>query len=256
MDSVFVITQNPPKTLSDKEMVLSPPTFIDEVKACARKKGSSATVGPNYLRSIAEEIGRRYDKFFNPYRNIVPHDFAGRICESDEDVARTVHEMFQARYPAIYQRYYESILRSRPFTTKVIYFSGEVEDATVFQKLGIPLISLDDVPAHLGIEKPAAVKSAPQAPKPEALKPVDIPALALPENKVEIVTSPVAPETNSSLLEELATLTTPVLAEEAPKSEPAKTEIIKPHARTPQTAKNPSKPQHAKVVQPIKTSDV
>ena len=128
MDSVFVMTQNPPQNLSDKEMVLSRPTFLEEVKTCARKRGGAATIGPNYLRAIAEEIGRRYDRLFNAYRNVVPHDFAGRICESDEDVAQTVHEMFQARYPAIYQRYYESVLRSRPFTTKVIYFSGSQED--------------------------------------------------------------------------------------------------------------------------------
>lgn len=154
MDSVFVATSNPPTNLSDREMVLSPPSFLDEVRACLPKKGSSATLGPNYLRAIAEEIGRRYDKFFNPYRNVVPHDFVGRICNSDEEIASVVHEMFQARYPLIYERYYETKLRSRPFGVKVIYFSGDMSHAVVFNRLGIRKIHMEDAPSHIGVVSP------------------------------------------------------------------------------------------------------
>ena len=153
MDSVYVFTQNPPENLSEKEMVLSKPTFLEEIKACSRRKGFSATLGPNYLRAIAEEIGRRYDKYFNAYRHVVPQDFMGRVAETDEQVAEVIHEMFQARYPAIYQRYYESVLRSRPFTTKVIYFTGSADDVTVFKRLGIDQINENQILDHLGINK-------------------------------------------------------------------------------------------------------
>ena len=106
MDSVYVLIKNPPQKLSLQEMVIAPPSFLEEVKACFKKKGNSATLGPNYLRAIAEEIGRRYDRNVNAYRNVVPHDYTGKYCASDEDVALVVHEMFQARYPIIYQKYY------------------------------------------------------------------------------------------------------------------------------------------------------
>lgn len=251
MDSVFVMTQNPPQNLSDKEMVLSRPTFLEEVKTCAHKRGGAATIGPNYLRSIAEEIGRRYDRFFNPYRNVVPHDFAGRICESDEDVANTVHEMFQARYPVIYQRYYESILRSRSFTNRVVYFSGSQEDAVVFQKLGIREISLKEVPDHLG--EPRAPEIEPET-KLEAVE-----ATPAPEPKVEIAAQPEAPaeltSSNSDALEELAALTEPVALEPSLKES-------KPEPPA-QQAKHNHKHQHknqnrhqARPSQPIKISDV
>jgi len=253
MDSVFVMTQNPPQNLSDKEMVLSRPTFLEEVKTCARKRGGAATIGPNYLRAIAEEIGRRYDRLFNAYRNVVPHDFAGRICESDEDVAQTVHEMFQARYPAIYQRYYESVLRSRPFTTKVIYFSGSQEDVAVFQKLGIREISLKEVPDHLGEPRPIEIKHEAKPVQVKEVAPqLEVKATPAPEPEVEA--EPVSP--NSETLAELAALTEPV--EVAPVSEPE----AKPQQQT-ASVKHNHKHQHknqnrhqARPSQPIKTSDV
>ena len=253
MDSVFVMTQNPPQNLSDKEMVLSRPTFLEEVKTCARKRGGAATIGPNYLRAIAEEIGRRYDRLFNAYRNVVPHDFAGRICESDEDVAQTVHEMFQARYPAIYQRYYESVLRSRPFTTKVIYFSGSQEDVAVFQKLGIREISLKKVPDHLGEPRPIEIKHEAKPVQVKEVAPqLEVKATPAPEPEVEA--EPVSP--NSETLAELAALTEPV--EVAPVSEPE----AKPQQQT-ASVKHNHKHQHknqnrhqARPSQPIKTSDV
>ena len=249
MDSVFVMTQNPPQNLSDKEMVLARPTFLDEVRTCARKRGGAATVGPNYLRAIAEEIGRRYDRLFNAYRNVVPHDFAGRICESDEDVANTVHEMFQARYPAIYQRYYETILRSRPFTTKVVYFSGSQEDAAVFQKLGIREISLKEVPDHLGEPRAPEVKPEPK------LEVVE--AAPAPEPKVEIAVQPEAPaeptSSNSDALEELAALTEPVAVEPSPKESEPPVQQAKPNHK--HQHKNLNRHQ-TRPSQPIKSSDV
>lgn len=149
MNSVFVRVNTLPKVVSKHEMTLSKPTFVDEVKACFKRKGSSAKLGPNYLRAIAEEIGRRYDKNFNPYRHVVPQDFAGRMSGTDEDTAKTVSEMFTARYPLIYQKYYESVLRSRPFNIKVIYVTDDV-DTSLLKKLGIYEISVDQIDAHLG----------------------------------------------------------------------------------------------------------
>lgn len=249
MDSVFVMTQNPPQNLSDKEMVLSRPTFLDEVRTCARKRGGAATIGPNYLRAIAEEIGRRYDRLFNAYRNVVPHDFAGRMCESDEDVANTVHEMFQARYPAIYQRYYETILRSRSFTTKVVYFSGSQEDAAVFQKLGIREISLKEAPDHLG--EPRVLEVEPEI-KPEVIE-------AAPEPKVEITAQPEAPteqtSSNSDALEELAALTEPVAVEPSPKESKPEPPVQQEKPNHKHQHKNQNRHQ-TRPSQPIKSSDV
>lgn len=206
MDSVYVVTQNLPQILSEKEMVLSKPTFLDEIKACARRKGFSATLGPNYLRAVAEEIGRRYDKYFNAYRNVVPQDFMGRVAETDEQVAEVIHEMFQARYPIIYQRYYESILRSRPFTTRVIYFTGSAEDVVVFQRLGINQIDETQVSDHLGFDKHIP-KQEKQVRAPDEVKEPEVKAEEVLDSSKEL-----------ELLALLADTETPVVTKEPPET--------------------------------------
>lgn len=154
MNSVYVSTKSPPKIISHQEMIISPPTFLEEVRACFKKKGGSAMLGPNYLRAIAEEIGRRYDRSFNAYRNVVPHDYMGRYCSTDQEIALVVHEMFQARYPTIYQRYYETVIKERSLDVKVIYFTGDEQDESVFFRLGISKIDPKETGAHLTVEKP------------------------------------------------------------------------------------------------------
>lgn len=150
MNSVFVRVDTAPIDISPFEMVVSKPDFLNEIKACHKKKGGSLRLGPNYLRSIAEEIGRNYDKKFNAYRHVVPNDHVGRICETDEEVAKVVEEMFNNTYPAIYSKYYETILTSRPFNVKIVYVIGQDVDLDVFKKLNISEISKDQIPAYLG----------------------------------------------------------------------------------------------------------
>jgi hypothetical protein len=229
MDSVFVITSSPPKELSSKEMVVSKPSFVDEVKASVKRKGGHAALGPNYLRAIAEEIGRRYDRNFNAYRNVVPTDHTGRVCDSDEAVAEVVHEMFQARYPVIYQKYYETVLRERSFSTRVIYFTGAPEDAVVFSRLGIPQITLDEVHSHLGQPKPEATKPSPvkQAPTPPAIK-------------VEPAVVDQPDQESSMALDELAA-SVQELENSAPKAAPLKVEA-KPQQKNLQQKKQKIEP--------------
>lgn len=253
MDSVYVLTQNPPETLSEKEMLLSKPTFLEEVKACSRRKGFSATLGPNYLRAVAEEIGRRYDKHFNAYRNVVPQDFMGRVAETDEQIAEVVHEMFQARYPVIYQRYYESVLRSRPFTTRVIYFTGSQDDAVVFQRLGINEIDAGQVSDHLGIQKPLG-KDAPKqthaAPKAQEVQEIllkkeeETPEAPESSKELELLASLADAELSESLEETAPAVAKPAIVEEK------KTEQVRLQKQNPK----PNRPkEQLKTVQPAET---
>lgn len=161
MDTVYVVTKLKPQENSKEEMLLEQPSFIEEVEACHRKKGASPMLGSNYLRAIAAEIGKRYDKMFNPYRNVVPQDYVGIICNSSEEIANIVHLMFQARYPQIYQSYYEYIIKSRKIGVKIIYFHGLPEHEEVFKKLGIPKIEENQISDYLG-KKVNAVKKVEQ----------------------------------------------------------------------------------------------
>jgi hypothetical protein len=158
MDSVYVSVSKMPTDLSYQEMTLAKPDFLEEVRACVKRRGGSDILGLNYLRAIAEEIGRKYDRTFNPYRNVVPSDYIGRFCKTDEEVAAVVHEMFTARYPQIYQKYYEYLLRQRSFDIRVIYFAGDAHDEGVFNRLGIRKIDMDEIKSHLTTIKTKPIK--------------------------------------------------------------------------------------------------
>jgi hypothetical protein len=147
MDTVVVVVNGPlNKALSNHEYYLDDLNFLDEIRACDKKRGGSNIIGANYLRAIAEEVGKKYDKSFNPYRHVVPTDYSGRVSNSIEETAAIVKEMFLARYPQIFDKYLEYKFKTRPFGTKIVYLNGS-EDQTVdvFSKLGVKILKNEDL---------------------------------------------------------------------------------------------------------------
>jgi hypothetical protein len=117
-------------TLDDKDSYsIRPLDFVAEVALCEKFKPSSNLMAINYLRAIASEVGRRYDKKFNPYLNIVPCDFVGIRCATNEEIAKVVKDMFDRSYPKIYRSYLETKLRNRPINCKIVYFVNLPDDA-------------------------------------------------------------------------------------------------------------------------------
>ena len=52
--------------------------------------------------------------------------------------------MFLARYPQIYPKYYEFMIKSRSFYTKVIYFVGHVDEIeSIAANCSVPIVSED-----------------------------------------------------------------------------------------------------------------
>jgi len=119
---------------SENDLVISEPDFLEEIKSCERFKGSFSHTTVNYLRSIASEFGNKYDKSFNPYRNIVPTDFQGVPVKTHEDVSKIVRQMFTATYPQIFKSYLESKIRNRPFNCEhviVVGFNANLVDSVM-----------------------------------------------------------------------------------------------------------------------------
>jgi hypothetical protein len=119
---------------SEHDLVISEPDFLEEIKYCERFRGSFSSTTVNYLRSIASEFGKKYDKAFNPYRNIVPSDFQGIPFKTSEDVSKIVRQMFLASYPQIFKSYLESQIRDRSFNCEhviVVGFSSNLVDSVM-----------------------------------------------------------------------------------------------------------------------------
>lgn len=148
MSSVYVAVSEAPSKIGHGEMVIKKPAFVEQVRACQKYRGAGQ-VGVNYLRTVAAEVGKLCSKTFNPYRHVVPSDWAGVHVSSDEDVARIVRSMFEATYPQVYDQCYEGILKTRPIGIRVIYAVGEVAQSSVFAALGIKQVPLEHVQEYL-----------------------------------------------------------------------------------------------------------
>lgn len=122
--NVFVHLQSIDNIDINDALIIFEPDFLDEIKSCERFKGSFSKTTVNYLRSIASEFGIKYDKNFNPYRNIVPSDFQGILFKTNEDVSKIVRQMFLSNYPQIFRSYLESKIRNRPFNCQRIIVVG------------------------------------------------------------------------------------------------------------------------------------
>ena len=172
MSSVYVAVSEAPSKIGHGEMVIKKPAFVEQVRACQKYRGAGQ-VGVNYLRTVAAEVGKLCSKTFNPYRHVVPSDWAGVHVSSDEDVARIVRSMFEATYPQVYDQCYEGILKTRPIGIRVIYAVGEVAQSSVFAALGIKQVPLEHVQEYLTY--PVDSAPAPKAPEITEQSTTDLP---------------------------------------------------------------------------------
>ncbi len=132
----FSIVTSAPEKTSQNELVLSMPTWLDEIKACEKRKGAITRAAPNYLRAIAEEIARRHDRRLNAYRHIIPSNYTGLDIATDEATAEVVHKMFKDTYPAIYPAYVESSIKNRNYNVDHIWWVGSEDMRQVFLDAG------------------------------------------------------------------------------------------------------------------------
>jgi len=131
--------------IGKNDLILRPYNFHNDVKECIKHLSSNNTVGVNFLRKVADHIGGKYDPYFNCYKNIIPCNYAGRVCSSFEDVVDIVKTMFDDGYPQIYKSYIKTKIMQRSEKTIKIYYIGKEEDVI-------------DVMKELGIEKAKNIK--------------------------------------------------------------------------------------------------
>lgn len=132
----FTIVESAPALTSPNEMVLTMPTFLEEIKACERRKGSITKAAPSYLRAVTELIAQKYDRRFNSYRHIVPSDYTGLDISTDEQTAEILRKMLEHGYPAIYPAYVVAKVRDRKFNVDHIWWVGSEDMRKTFLASG------------------------------------------------------------------------------------------------------------------------
>jgi hypothetical protein len=143
-DKVFFVKDAGELKLGYNEMLIEEPKFLEEIAACSKFVSFNGVMGVNYLRVVAGEIGRKYDRAFSPYTHIVPSDYAGTVCLNDEEISNLIKRMFKSTYPKIFSSYIDTLLKNRPLTTNVVFCTMDKEKfLQVFQNNGIEEASLE-----------------------------------------------------------------------------------------------------------------
>jgi hypothetical protein len=135
----YRVVSDKPEISEDGELVLEPLSFVDEVKACSKYRPSNGIIAVNYLRTIAVEVGKRYDKQFNGFKHVIPTDYVGIATHTDADVAKVVEMMF-SKYPQIYGAYIRKKLSDAPTTAKCVVWVGEEQPfVSIAEECGLTL---------------------------------------------------------------------------------------------------------------------
>ena len=147
----FVVCKEPPASLREGEMVIKEPKFLDEIKLNKRREPRGNLTGASHLRFIVDSIGAKYDESLGAY-SVRVHNYEGIPYSNDEDLAEVVAKLLKEQYPAIYTKYLDSCIKSRPRDTKVIYYVGNFTDTSPFFSNGISLLEDKDIDVHLGLK--------------------------------------------------------------------------------------------------------
>lgn len=140
--SKFVLVDKAPHDLKDKELVITEPDFINEIKLAKnqpRPMGNGKFITSlAHLRAIGGVIGELYDpEGYNPYSTIPFSHFVGIEYSNEQELSQVVLKMFNKFHPQIIAKYIDKKLKERPADTEVIYFVGSRANTEAFLSNGI-----------------------------------------------------------------------------------------------------------------------
>lgn len=149
--SKYTVVKSAPDNLEDGCIVITGPSFLNEIKTCLKKKPRSNALSVNYLREIVAHIGLQYGpETFNPMSDVNVTQYRGVGIESDEKTNEVLIDLFSKQYPAILEGYVDHHIKSRPRGTRLIYFTGNSKYGDVFTRNGLDNISPKDIDVYLG----------------------------------------------------------------------------------------------------------
>jgi hypothetical protein len=145
----FVISSEVPETLSNYEIRIDPPNMLQEVMNCWNNRPANGHLGTHWLRQIANEI-TKWDKSFNPYRNIIPSDYNGVPFSTPEEVADHCLRMVNDTYKGFTDAWVEHCIKNKPPFTKLIWFTGNFKQSGKFAANFVDRIDVKEVQEYMG----------------------------------------------------------------------------------------------------------
>lgn len=123
----FLVVKEKPDTLKDGDYLIDKPSFLEQIALHSSKKPRNGLTGSYYIRMIVDSIAQAYDPENMTAYSVKSHKYEGRPFSSDSDVDAIIVEALKQDYPAVFPKYLEKKIRSRPAKTqRVIYVDSKI----------------------------------------------------------------------------------------------------------------------------------
>lgn len=171
--SKFVVVKEAPKELKKGEFVIDKPSFLQEIALHQAKKPRNGLTGNHYIRMVVDSIAQAYDPENMSSYSVKAHNYEGRKFSTDQEFNDIIIEALTNDYPAVFAKYLDVKIRTRPSGTSLIYYvdSGIKGQYEIFYKNGLSEVEKEKTEKPKSdkvVGKPAITKE--QA---EALKKTD-----------------------------------------------------------------------------------
>lgn len=164
----FTVVKEAPKTLDKGEIVITSPTFLQEIAENVRKAPSRKQTAINHLREVLNSIATKYDQEMNVMKFRLVN-YEGIAYQNDSDLNDIILRILTNERPETLEKYLDAQIRARPTNTKLVYYTGSFSSTTPFYKNGLDLLEEKDVKSYVTGEpkkvvgKPAVTKAEAQA---------------------------------------------------------------------------------------------
>lgn len=148
--SKFKVVSKAPEQLKKGEYLIDTPSFLPQIALHAAKKPRNGLTGSHYIRMVVDSVAQAYDPENMTAYSVKAHNYEGRKFSTDEEMNAIVLEMLRNDYPAVFAKYLDTKIRTRPSgTTLVIYVDSDIANQyELFYKNG--LSEVDGVKAVKG----------------------------------------------------------------------------------------------------------
>lgn len=144
----FVVVKQAPEKLEKGEFVISPPTFLEQIRQNARKAPRIKQTAINHLREIVNSIAAKYDPDMNVMQ-LKMFNYEGLPYDSDEDLSAIVVRLLRNEYPAIFDKYLDHQIKARPMNTKLVYYTGDFVTTGPFYANGLDKLDEKDIEEYM-----------------------------------------------------------------------------------------------------------
>jgi hypothetical protein len=144
----FVVVKEAPVTLEKGEIVITQPTFLEQIRSQASKAPKKKQTGINHLREVLNAIGQKYDPELNVFKFRLVN-YEGLAYENDNDLSAIIVRILKTEYPAVFDKVLDYELRNRPINTKLIYYVGDFNSTGPFYQAGLDLLDEKDIESYM-----------------------------------------------------------------------------------------------------------